>query len=129
MTTDEEKKFSIHKRIKSFVYAYRGIKYLLSTQHNAWIHACAAIMAIALGVIFNITSMEWCVLVACIAIVISAEGFNTAVELIADRVSPQYDYLIGKAKDVAAGAVLITAIGTAIIGVVIFLPKIIELTR
>ena len=118
---------AIKKRIQSFKYALQGITRLFSTEPNAKIHLVAAFLAVALGVLFSITPGEWCVITLCIFSTFSAEAFNTAVEDLVDLVSPENHPLAGKAKDVAAGAVLLTAMGAAICGAVIFLPRILDL--
>ena len=117
----------LKKRLNSFRYAFQGIKRLFLTQPNAKIHLFAAAMAIALGLYFEISLVEWCIIVFAITSVLAAEAFNTAIEDLTDLVSPEPHPLAGHAKDVAAGAVLITAIGAATLGIIIFLPKIISL--
>ena len=119
------KKFSIKKRLKSFVYAGKGIITLFKHEHNAWIHCIFTILVITAGFYFDVTKSEWVTLVLCIGIVFAAEAFNTAIEKLTDLVSPDIHPLAGKAKDLAAGAVLISAITAAIIGLIIFLPYII----
>ena len=116
----------LRERINSFKYAFAGIADLFKTQPNAWIHLSFAVLAICLGFFFSISSTEWCLLTFAISIVISAEAFNTALEHITDLVSPDYHKLAGRTKDVAAAGVLIVAMGTAIIGLLIFLPKILD---
>lgn len=112
----------LHKRLKSFTYAWKGIGSFLSKEHNAWIH-CTAIVGVTIaGVFFGISRTEWLVIILCFAMVLAAEAFNTAIERLVDLVSPNYHLLAGDVKDIAAGAVLICAIGAAIIGVIIFLP-------
>ena len=113
----------LKKRIDSFGFAFKGIFDLLKTQINARIHLCAAIFVFILGWYFQITAIEWCLCIFAIASVIAAEAFNTALEFLTDLVSPDYHILAGKTKDVAAAGVLITAIGAAIVGLIIFLPK------
>ena len=120
---------SISKRIKSFGHAFRGIRILLTTQHNALLHVVAAIAVIILGLFFGISLIEWSVVVLCIATVISAEAFNTAIEFLSDAISTDHHPLIGKAKDVAAGAVLITAIGALAVGLLVFVPHILSIFR
>jgi diacylglycerol kinase (ATP) len=115
---------SLKKRANSFVYAFKGIKTLFATQANARIHGIAIILVTLCGFYFNINKNEWCLIIFACTIVLMAEAFNTAIEFIVDLVSPDYHPLAGKAKDVAAAAVLITAIGAAGIGFLIFLPKI-----
>jgi diacylglycerol kinase (ATP) len=114
-------------RLKSFNYAFRGLAHLIRTEPNARIHATAAVLAIAAGWWFHIAGAEWLAVCICIAMVFAAECFNTALEYLADRVTMLQDPLVGKAKDLAAGAVLITSIGAASVGLFIFLPRILAL--
>lgn len=113
----------LKKRLNSFRYAFAGIADLIASQPNAKLHLAAAVAAIAAGFFFNIDRTEWCLVVFAIASVLAAEAFNTAIEHLTDLVSPGHHPLAGKAKDVAAAAVLLTAIGAAVVGVVVFLPK------
>ena len=123
----DKNKFSIKKRLLSFKYAFKGIGYMLKTQHNSQIHIAAAFIVIVLGILFHVSLTEWCFLIFAIGLVISAELFNTAIEFLTDLTSPDYHRKAELAKDIAAGAVLITAITSAIIGLIIFLPKILVL--
>lgn len=123
----QKERFSWRKRAKSFVYAFRGIKRLIAEEHNARIHTVAAFLAICLGFIFGISAWQWCTVVLCIGAVMGAEAFNSAIEAVADKVEHKQDPLIARAKDMAAGAVLIVAISAATIGVIIFLPYVIAL--
>ena len=107
-------------RIKSFGYAIRGVK-IGWRQPHIRVHFFAVLLVVALGFILKVSYLEWLVLILCFAMVIAAELFNTAVETLSDRVTKEQDPLIGQTKDLAAGAVLITSIGAAIIGVFIFL--------
>jgi diacylglycerol kinase len=109
--------------MKSFSNAARGIAYLFKSQRNARIEIIIATMVIASGILFHISTIEWAFILLCISLVLGFEGFNTAIELFADKVHPGFDPEIGKVKDVAAGAVLITSIVAAIIGFIIFAPK------
>lgn len=120
----ENTKFSIHARIKSFGFALKGIKLFFLTQHNAWIHLAAAIVTIIAGFYFHLNTNEWCWIVAAISLVFICEAFNTAIEFLTDLVSPDYNEKAGKVKDLAAGAVLIASITALVIGLLIFLPKI-----
>jgi len=117
----------LKKRLKSFSYAFAGIADLFKTQPNAQIHLVVATCVIIAGFFFQISTSEWCVLVLTMALVLSAEGFNTAIEYLTDLVSPDHHPLAGKTKDVAAGAVLISAIAAVIVGLMIFLPKVMVL--
>lgn len=127
MTPDSHKKFSWKARGRSFIYAGRGIKRLVSDEHNARIHSAVAIMVIAAGFIFNISASEWCVIALCIGGVLMAEGFNSAIEALADKVCDSEDRLIAKAKDIAAGAVLLFVLASVVCGLIIFLPKLLTL--
>lgn len=111
------------KRIQSFRYAFKGIGELVQSQANARIHLLAMAAVIAAGCYFKVSATEWCLLVFAIASVLAAEAFNTALEHLTDLASPEIHPLAGKAKDVAAAAVLIMAMGAAVVGLVVFLPK------
>lgn len=115
---------SLRKRADSFRFAFQGLNDLMRTQPNARIHLLAAIAAVGAGFFLRISTLEWVAVVLCIALVFAAEAVNTALEYLTDLVSPEYHPLAGKAKDAAAAAVLILAIGAAAAGSVIFLPKI-----
>lgn len=112
------------RRVKSFGFAFAGIADMQRTQPNARFHAVAAILVIAAGWYFQISTSEWCLITLSITLVVAAEAFNTALEYLVDLTSPHPHPLAGKAKDAAAAAVLITAIGAAVIGILIFGPKI-----
>lgn len=112
--------FSITKRAKSFNHAGRGIWVYLRSTHNAWIHLCILAVAIAFGVYFKISYSDWIMLIFAAGMVLAAEAFNTAIEIDIDLTSPEYHPYARDTKDVAAGAVLITAITAALIGVCIF---------
>ena len=96
----------------------------MRSQFHAQVHIFGAILAILFGFYFKISPIEWCIIVLCIGMVVAAEAMNTAIEYIVDMVSPEYHELAGKAKDVAAGAVLLIAISAALVAAIIFLPKI-----
>jgi len=120
-------RFSTRKRVLSFKFAFNGIKKLFATQHNSRIHLAVTIFVIIAGFLFNISKVEWLLVVFAIGFVFSAELFNSALESIVDLVSPEYQKKAEDAKDFAAGAVLITAIISAIIGMIIFIPRLIIL--
>ncbi len=120
-----KKNFSIIARARSFKHAFRGIGIMLRTQHNAWVHMVAAIVAIVLGFKFDISYAEWSVLVLAMGFVLASEAFNTAMEIDIDLTSPEYHPYAKATKDVAAGAVLISVVVASVIGLIIFLPKII----
>ena len=114
----------LKKRIKSFKFAFAGITHFVKSEPNVIIHLIAAVLAVCAGFFFAINSMEWCFVIFAIGLVLSAEAFNTAIEYLTDLASPDYHELAGKTKDVAAAAVLLSAITAAIVGLIIFLPKI-----
>ncbi len=116
------RRFSLAARARGFVHAGRGVAYLFATQHNAWIHLAAAAAVIAAGIHYKVTRWEWCWLTLAIGLVLAAEAMNTAVEALADALAPEFNADVGRAKDVAAGAVLILAITAAAIGALVFLP-------
>lgn len=122
----QESHFSWKARLKSFRFAAHGLRLLLN-EHNARIHISVALLVVATGFLLHISLQEWIAVVVCIAVVITAEAFNSALEVLADRITCEIDPLIGRAKDLAAGAVLIVAIGAVIVGLLIFIPKIISL--
>ena len=99
---------------------------MLRSQHNAWIHAVATVAVIGTGVFFGISRIEWCWIVLAIVAVWTAEALNTALEFLTDVASPDFHPIAGQAKDVAAGAVLIAAIGSVIIGVLVLGPHVLR---
>jgi diacylglycerol kinase (ATP) len=115
--------FSLRARAQSFVDAVRGITALLANEANAQIHGVASIAAIALGLWLGLTPGEWCWIALAIALVWVAEALNSALEALADAVHPARDPRIGRAKDLAAGAVLVAAIASAVIGALLFGPR------
>jgi diacylglycerol kinase (ATP) len=112
----------IQSRIKSFANAFAGLFYFFKSQVHGRVHLLATLIIITFGFYFSITATEWCILTICIALVIATEILNTSVEKLADKVSDVYDEKIRKVKDLAAAAVLITAIAAAIIALIIFIP-------
>ena len=111
------------KRAKAFGYAWQGIAELFSKEAHAKIHLLATVSVIAFAIIFKCTPAECCLLLLCIGGVLMGEGFNTAVERVCDRVSPEKHPLIKAAKDIAAGAVLLFVIASVAVGLIIFIPK------
>ena len=105
-------------------HAIAGIRYLLRDQHNARLHALATILVLASGFYFHVTPSEWLALTLAITMVWTAEALNTAFEYLCDVISPEFHPLVKKSKDIAAGAVLMSAIGAAAIGFIIFLPHV-----
>lgn len=114
--------FSFSSRIQSFRYAWRGVKIMLRSQQNAWIHAVASVCVLTAGGLFGLDAGQWCWLILAIMAVWTAEAMNTALELLADAASPEFHPMVEKAKDVAAGAVLISAMGSVLIGLLVLGP-------
>ena len=123
------RRFALSGRVHSVRYALQGMRLLLATQHNAWLHAAATVAVVAAGLLLEIRVSDWCWLILAVTIVWAAEALNTAFELLADAVSPNFHSVVGQAKDVAAGAVLITAVGAVIIGLLVLGPYLLALLR
>lgn len=121
----KQQNFSINKRVKSFGYAFNGLKILILEEHNSRIHLLAAIVVVIAGYFYQLAALEWIAIVFAIGLVIALELFNSAIENISDFISPGHDITIKKIKDLSAAAVLVGAITAAIIGLIVFVPKII----
>ena len=119
--------FSLRDRVRSFGYAGNGLRVLVLGQHNAWIHAGLTVLVIVLGLGLGISGSEWCAIVLAIGLVWLAEGCNTALELLADAAVPEPSEKVGAAKDVAAGSVLVAAVAAALVGAIVFLPRLLAL--
>lgn len=125
MKTDiEGRTLTFTGRLRSIRYAVQGVRVMMASQQNAWIHAVATVMVGVLGVSVGLSTADWCWIVLAVVAVWTAEALNTAFEFLTDVASPAFHPLAGKAKDVAAGAVLITAIGSVLIGLLVFGPHI-----
>ncbi len=120
---NKSKKFSATSRLKSFHYAFNGLASAFRQEHNLWIHTLAAIAAITMGWILNISTGEWMVIILVIGGVFIAELFNSAIESLVDIVSPELNKKAGMVKDMAAGAVLAAALAALVSGLIIFIPK------
>jgi len=116
-------KFSLKSRFGSFRFALNGISLLLKNEHNSRIHLLAAIIAIIMGIIMKIDHYEWSLLIIVIGAVYLTELLNSSIESLADRIDPEWNELIMRAKDYSAAAVLISAIVAIIVGGLIFIPK------
>ncbi|MDR0749750.1 MAG: diacylglycerol kinase family protein [Tannerellaceae bacterium] len=114
--------FTLRKRLESFRYAFNGIRTLWA-EPNARIHGIAAATVIAAGFLFHLSPAEWIAVVIVTGAVFTAEALNTAIERLANAVSPGYHETIKQVKDLSAAAVLIMSIAAAITGAIIFLPK------
>ncbi len=106
-------------RLQSFKFAFRGLFALLKTQPNARVHLLATIAVIIAGVLLHISAAEWCWLVLAMVAVWVAEALNTAIEQLADVVSPNFHPAIARAKDLAAAGVLLAALGAVVIGALV----------
>lgn len=116
------------RTIYSFRHAGRGFVWALSSQANLRLHLLAAMAVLAAALVFRFTAVEFAALFLCFAIVIAAELFNTALEVLIDHAWPEHHPMIGRAKDVSASAVLLAAVGTALVGIVLFARHILNLT-
>lgn len=114
------------KLINSFKYAFKGLGSTVKSERNMKIHFTMMMLVIIAGIFFNIAIWEWITCFILFGLVIGMECVNTAIEIIVDMVSPKYNEAAGRAKDIAAGGVLACAIGAAVAGIFIFLPKVLE---
>lgn len=114
--------YDFKKQIRSFGYAWKGIRCVVGKEQNLNFHFIATVCVVVAGHFFHITRMEWIAVLLCIGMVIGSEMFNSAVERIVDLVSPQRHPLAGQVKDIAAGAVLVCALTAMTIGLIIFVP-------
>ena len=121
---DAHSRFSL---VRAFSCAGAGVAYAARTQRNMKIHAVVAVAAVALGFLLGIDAAEWAAIIVCIAVVVAAECLNTAVESVVDLVSPAYCELARRAKDCAAGAVLVCAVASLAVAAVVFLPHLVAL--
>ncbi len=122
-----EKKFKISDRLNSFRFAFNGIRILFVNEHNAWIHLVAALLVLIAGIVLKISASEWLAVIFAIGLVFTAEAINTSIEKLSDFVSPEKRISIAEVKDLAAAGVLISAITALLIGLIIFVPKILTL--
>ncbi|MEA4840166.1 MAG: diacylglycerol kinase family protein [Bacteroidales bacterium] len=123
----KHKSVDIRKRIRSFSYAIDGMKVMFHEEPNAKIHLFVTFCVIIAGVFFQISAIEWVAVVFAIGLVLSLEAINTSIENLADFVSPEKHVWIKKIKDLSAAGVLMGAISAVIIGLIVFVPKIIAL--
>ncbi len=112
-------------RIKSVGYALKGAWLLLRTESSIQIQLGIAVIMTVAGFIFELSTLEWVIQIMAISLVLGIEGLNTAVEKLSDFVHPDFNDKIGFIKDISAGAVMFVSIGASIIGLLIYLPKII----
>jgi len=122
-----QKKFKIGDRLKSFKFAFNGIRILFVNEHNAWLHLAATVLVIITGIAFKISILEWAAVFIAIGLVFTAEAINTSIEKLSDFVSPERRSSIKEVKDLASAGVLISAITALLIGLIVFIPKILTL--
>lgn len=121
--TKQNRTFSIKSRLRSFAHAFTGFGDMLFTEHNAWVHAVATILALDFAWWLGINRVEWVLIIVAIVLVWTTEAFNTVLEIMADLVVRQrYSRIVKRAKDIAAAAVLIASIGALSIGIIILGP-------
>jgi diacylglycerol kinase len=121
------KDFSLLKRAESLTHAWRGLVIFFKGTHNAWIHVTSLVVVVVLGFYFHVSNIEWMILALTCGFVLSAEAFNTAIEIDMDLTSPSYHPYARDTKDVAAGAVLLSALASVVVGLLIFGPRILAL--
>ncbi len=121
---EESRCLTFTGRLRSVSCALRGVGIMLRSQHNAWLHAAATLLVCAAGLALRISPAEWCWIVLAIMAVWTAEALNTAFEFLTDVASPSFHPIAGQAKDVAAGAVLISALGSLVLGCLVFGPRV-----
>lgn len=123
MSKKGSEKFSLKKRSKSALYALNGLRVLFLEEHNSRIHIAIVIVVVTAGFLLKISNTEWLVVCILIALVFSLEIINSAIENICDYISPQWNEVIKKVKDLAAAAVFVSSVISVICGAIIFLPK------
>ena len=126
MNSDYKDKYSRqkHSLLSSFYFAFFGIITAIKSERNLKIHFVVTILVIFFGIYFGLTKMEWLLISFAIAGMITLELINTAIERVVDLVTTEQHPLAKQAKDIAAGAVLVYAILTVVVGLIIFLPKV-----
>ncbi len=122
-----KEKFSLTKRLKSFTYAFNGLKIMLKEEHNSRVHLVALISVVILGFVLRISSLEWIGIILSIGLVIAFELINSAIENLADFGTTELNEFIKKAKDLAAASVLWSAITALVVGGIVFIPKLLNL--
>jgi diacylglycerol kinase (ATP) len=121
---NEGNRFSVVARVKSISHAVRGLGIIIKTTPNFWWHMFFALLAVFLGFVLQISNIEWVAITLSIGLVLIAESFNTAIEIDINLTSPQYHPYARDTKDVAAGSVLLSAVIAIVVGLIIFLPKV-----
>jgi diacylglycerol kinase len=122
--TDKTSDMNVSKFLRSFVIGFLGLTHVIRSEQSMKLHCCAAVGVVIGGFVFALAAWEWMVILFCIGLVMSAECLNTAVERLADRVTRENDTLIKHAKDCGSAAVLVAVIISAVVGCLVFVPKI-----
>ena len=125
----KKKNYSFKRLCNSFKYAVNGIKSAYKTEQNLLVHTFVAILVVAIGIIIRLSFLEFAIVCAMIGFVLTAEMVNTAIEYTIDMAMPSIHPLAKMAKDVSSGAVLFAAIFSAIVGCLIYIPRIIEFIK
>ena len=115
-------KYDFKKQLRSFGYAWKGIRCCIGKEQNLSFHLIATVVTVIAGFLLEITRIDWMIVILYIGVVIAAELFNSAIEKLVDLVSPERHPIAGQVKDIAAGAVLVCAATAAIIGLIVFIP-------
>ena len=123
----EKKRFSLVARLKSSDHALRGLGIFIRTAHHLWVEIFFIILGIYLGFVLHLSNIEWVLVALSFGLIVIAEAFNTAIEIDIDLTSPNYHPYARDTKDVAAGAVSLSIIVAGIMGLLIYLPKLISL--
>jgi diacylglycerol kinase (ATP) len=121
--------FNVSARLRSFIYAGRGLRWLVQDEHNAWMHLAASVTVVVAGFLLHVSLDDWRWLVFAMSFVWVTEAMNTAVEELCDFVSPGFAHPIGRVKDLAAGAVLAASLAAAVIGLMTLGPPFLQLFR
>jgi diacylglycerol kinase (ATP) len=125
----KNKGISLKRLIKSFGYAFNGLRLMIVQEQNAKIHLLAVLVVATAGYYFQLSALEWIAIVIVIGGVLAAEAFNTSIETLSNAISLEYNKKIKQVKDFAAGAVLMASLTSFIVGLIVFLPKIIALFK
>lgn len=123
----KQQKFSLVNRFNSFKFAFNGLKILITEEHNARIHCFATFFVVIAGFMFNISAFEWITIVLSIGLVISMEIVNSSIENTMDFISQERNQQIKRIKDLSASAVLVSTVVALVVGLIVFVPKILEL--
>ena len=122
----KNKSISFRRLIRSFGYAFNGIRLMIKQEQNAKIHLIAILLVVVAGFYFHLSATEWLAIILVSGGVLTAEAFNTSIEALSDTIAPEYNKNIKQVKDFAAGAVLVVAVTALIVGLIVFVPKIIS---